>query len=145
MNKRELTNNLTTSLAQMYDMEVIGCLSDFLQGELHVLNYLSQNKNMEINPSILSDNIHVSRSRITAALATLRKKNYVTMEMSQEDRRRMCVLLTPQGEAFIKEKHNNVENYFHILVEGLGEQNVMEMTRLIKLSIEIMENKENLL
>lgn len=139
MKKDELRNALTASLSQMYDMEAFSCLAEFLQGELHVLYYLSQNRSSEVNPSILSNKLHVSRSRITAALSTLRKKGYVTMEMSRNDRRRMLVTLTAEGESFIKEKQDRVQSYFDTLVEGLGEKNVKELIRLIELSISIMD------
>lgn len=149
MEKIELRDRLTASLIQMYEMEAIGSLADFLQGELHVLQYLSSNIQSEINPSVLSDKLHVSRSRITAALSALRKKGYVTMEMNEEDRRRMRVRLTADGEALIRQKQDHVEQYFNILVDGLGEENVLDLIRLIDLSVKTMnkamvEQPENL-
>lgn len=138
MDKFELRNRLTESLAQMYEMEAIGDLAEFLQGELHVLQFMSSNKNMEINPSILSDKLHVTRPRITAALSALRKKGHVTMEISDEDRRRMRVILTASGEDFINKKRENIERYFDTLVEGLGEKNVMNLIKLIDLSSQTM-------
>ncbi|MHB1454260.1 MAG: MarR family winged helix-turn-helix transcriptional regulator [Saccharofermentanales bacterium] len=141
MEKKELRNRLTASLAQMYDIEAIGSLAEFLQGELHVMQYLSDHKGQEINPSILSAQLHVSRPRITAALSALRKKGYVTMEMSDHDRRRMRVMLTDSAEALVRSKHKNVEGYFDILVDGLGEDNVLQLIRLIDLSVETMNKK----
>ncbi|MHA0856825.1 MarR family winged helix-turn-helix transcriptional regulator [Paenibacillus sp. CMAA1364] len=143
MDKQQLTNHLTMSLAKIYELEAFSHLADFLQGELHILHYLSQNKHSENNPSILSDNLHVSRSRITAALSTLRKKGYVSMEMSENDRRRMTVVLTSDGDIFIKGKQDQVVGYFNKLVDGLGETNALEMIRLIELSVKIMDNKED--
>ena len=138
----ELRNNLTASLAQIYDIKAFSSLAEFLQGELHVLHHLSQNSDIEMNPSILSDHLHVSRSRMTAALSTLRKKGYIKMEMSENDRRRMRVIITANGEAYINEKREKVERYFDVLIEGLGEQKVNELIGLIELSVKIMNNKE---
>lgn len=138
----ELRNRLIAILSQMYDTVAFTSLAEFLQGELHVMYNLYQNKDMEINPSILSDNLNVSRSRITAALSSLREKGYVLMEISENDRRRMRVMLTVKGESFIKEKKQNVEKYFNAFVEGLGKNNVEEFIRLIELGISVMENKE---
>ncbi|WP_438349313.1 MarR family winged helix-turn-helix transcriptional regulator [Paenibacillus sp. FA6] len=143
MENQLLIRKLMMSLARMYDMEAFSHLAEFLQGELHMLHYLSQNSHSEINPSILSDKLHVSRSRITAALSTLRKKGYVTMEMSENDRRRMTVSLTSAGEAFIRGKQEEVVRYFDVLVKGLGEGNVLDMIRLIELSVGIMDSEEN--
>ena len=125
----------------MYEMEVFNNLAVFLQGEMHILWYLLHNPDREINPSLLSDMLHVSRSRITAALSSLRKKGYVFMEMSEGDRRRMSVILTSEGETYIKLKQDIVERYFDLMIDGLGENNVIELNRLIELTMSVMENK----
>lgn len=141
MDNLQLRSILVTSLSRMYEMEVFNNLAVFLQGEMHILWYLLHNPEKETNPSSLSDMLHVSRSRITAALSSLRKKGYVTMEMSEGDRRRMRVMLTPTGESYIKEKQNIVERYFDLMIDGLGEKNVLELNRLIELTMEVMKNK----
>lgn len=62
------------------------------------------------------------------------------MEMSEQDRRRMCVRLTPEGESLIKRKQERIEGYFEALVAGLGEDDVKEFIRLIELSMSIMNS-----
>jgi DNA-binding MarR family transcriptional regulator len=137
----QLRSVLISTLSKMYEMEAFNNVAVFIQGEMHILWCLLQSPDREMNPSLLSDLLHVSRSRITAALSSLRKKGYVTMEMSEGDRRKMRVLLTPEGEAYIKLKQEIVERYFDLMIEGLGEQNVLELNRLIELAIEVVENK----
>ncbi|APQ58984.1 MarR family transcriptional regulator [Paenibacillus jamilae] len=138
MKDYELRDELRESVNRIYDMELFSSLTELVQGENHVLQYLVQHRDDEINPSLLSDHLHVSRSRITAALTGLRKKGYVTMEMSEHDRRRMCVRLTVDGESLIKQKQQRIEGYFEALVVGLGEKNVKDFIRLIELSLSIM-------
>ncbi|QYK61553.1 MarR family transcriptional regulator [Paenibacillus sp. S25] len=138
MKDYELREELRESVNRIYDMELFSSLTELVQGENHVLQYLVQHRDDEINPSLLSDHLHVSRSRITATLTGLRKKGYVTMEMSEHDRRRMCVRLTVDGESLIKQKQQRIEGYFEALVVGLGEKNVKEFIRLIELSLSIM-------
>lgn len=135
MNHDELRNALTSSLSKLYEMEAFSCLAEFLQGELNILYQLSQSGDREVNPSTLSDKLHVSRSRITAALSALRKKKFVKMDISRDDRRRIRVTLTPEGASYLKSKQERVEKYFDVLVEGLGEDNVKELIRLIELSM----------
>lgn len=141
MDNLQLRSVLISTLSKMYEMEAFNNVAVFIQGEMHILWCLLQSPDREMNPSLLSDLLHVSRSRITAALSSLRKKGYVTMEMSEGDRRKMRVLLTPEGEAYIKLKQEIVERYFDLMIEGLGEQNVLELNRLIELAIEVVENK----
>ena len=143
MDQTELRNSLTASLSQMYEMEVITNLAEFWQGELRVLHYVHQHNNSKINPSVLSDALHVSRARITTALSALRKKGYIVMEMSQDDRRRMCVTLTSDGEQYLKKKQKKVEKYFDILINGLGEVNVRDFIRIIDLSIKVMDSQNS--
>ncbi|WP_025718532.1 MarR family winged helix-turn-helix transcriptional regulator [Paenibacillus polymyxa] len=138
MKDYELRDELRESVNRIYDIELFSSLTELVQGENHVLQYLVQHRDDEINPSLLSDHLHVSRSRITAALTGLRKKGYVTMEMSEHDRRRMCVRLTVDGESLIKQKQQRIEGYFEALAVGLGEKNVKEFIRLIELSLSIM-------
>ena len=142
MEKKLLRNMLMSSLEDMYNMEALACLVEFLQGEVHILQYLAIHQTDEINPSLLSEAIHVSRPRITTSLATLCKKGLVEMEPSQKDRRRVTVRISPAGLAFINEKRQVVDRYFDILLAGLGEETSLELIRLIQLCTDIMEDKQ---
>ena len=143
MKSEELKDKLIESLGKIYYMEAFNQLVEFLQGELYVLHFLSKNQDREINPSILSDDLHMSRPRITAAISTLRKKGYVETEISKDDRRRVLVILTSEGLSFIKDKQRDVEGSFEFFVKGLGESNAMELIRLIDLTVDLMSTNEN--
>lgn len=143
MNTEDLKYKLIESLGKIYFMEAFSELTEFLQGELRVLYFLSINRDKEINPSILSDKLHISRPRITAALTTLRKKGYVDTEISKDDRRRIRVILTKEGLSFIQVKQKNVEKNFELFAKGLGEENSLELIRLIDLIVNVMENENN--
>ena len=138
MDKELLKYELIKSLSNIYFMDAFSQLTEFLQGELKLLYFLLENENRKISPSDLSEKLHISRPRTTAALTTLKNKGYVTTKESIEDRRRIYVRLTPKGEAFIEKKKDNVEGYFDKYVDSLGEKDTKELIRLINLSIEIM-------
>lgn len=140
MNPIELRDSFTASLFQMYKMDSTGKLAEYWQGKLSVLMYVYQHNNAKINPSVLSDALHVSRARITTELSALRKKGYIIMEMCEDDRRRMHVILTTDGKRFIKKKQREIEKHFDILINGLGEENVTEFIRLIDLSISVIKH-----
>lgn len=139
----ELRNRLTASLSHLYEMEAIRNLVEFWQGELHVLQYIAQHSDTEINPSELSDALHVSRARITSTLTGLRNKGYISMEMSTEDRRRMRVFMTSEGETYLQEKQKRVEKHFEVLVSGLGVENVKEFIKYIDLTVNAMDRENN--
>lgn len=71
MENNNLLNQLILSLEKVYYMEGFTHLTEFLQGELYILHYMSQNLQKEINPSTLSEKLHMSRPRVTAILNTL--------------------------------------------------------------------------
>lgn len=141
MKQQELKEALIHSLSKLYEMKAFAILAQFLQGETQVLFFLSQHWGREINPSDLSDSLHVSRSRITATLTALRKKGYVSMELSQEDRRRMSITLTDAGRSHIREKQKQVNAYFDQLVEGLGEETTVTLNQIIDQSIRIISTE----
>lgn len=138
----DLKDKLIESLGKIYYMEAFSQLTEFLQGELYVLHFLSENHSREVNPSMLSDKLHMSRPRITAALSALRKKGYVETEMSVDDRRRILVKLTLEGLNFIEDKQKTVEANIDLFIEGLGEANLSELIRLIELTVDIMGSKD---
>ena len=144
MHNNLLKNKLIESLGKIYYMEAFNQLTEFLQGELYVLYFLAQNQDVEINPSILSNNLHISRPRITATLSTLRKKKYVETINCDHDRRKVLVIITTEGLNYIERKKENVDKYFELFIKGLGEENSKELIRLIDLAVDIVnQNKSN--
>ncbi|NLZ81998.1 MAG: MarR family transcriptional regulator [Clostridiales bacterium] len=142
MNKENLKNNLMESLSKVYFMEVFTHLTEFLQGELFVLYFLSQNKDEVLSPSTISNNLHMSRPRVTNTLATLKKKGFVSTLNSLEDRRRIQVSLTEKGISYIEEKRKNIEDYFNAFLDRFGERDTIELIRLIDLAVDTMAVKE---
>ena len=139
MTQTELRKKLTDSLSGLYETEAVARLAELLQGEHRVLLYVYEHGDDEINPSTLSDVLHVSRARITTALTALRQKDFIKMEMCEEDRRRMRVILTLPGRQYIEAKQREVESHFDELIRGLGENNTMEFIRITRQSIELMK------
>lgn len=139
METERLRNELLDSLYHILDLEAFATLDDFLQGETLLLRFLVLRQG-PVCPSDLSDQLHLSRSRITAALSALRRKGLVLTEPSQEDRRRVEVTITPEGQAVIGEKVDQLNAYFDRLVNGLGSEETHQLTGLIDRCVKIMED-----
>ena len=139
MDREKLKDSFLGSLQKMYDMELVAPLMEFCQGEMRVLLYLDAHKAEPVYPSDLSDALFVTRQRITTILSTLRKKGYILMQTAESDRRRMQVSLSEEGCLYVLERRRFVEGYFDLLIEGLGEKNMLEFNRLIELTAEKME------
>lgn len=143
MDKDKLKDQLIRSLSKIYLMDAFSQLTEFLQGELRLLYFLLVNQDLELSPSILSQKLHISRPRITAALTALRNKGFVTTEVSSQDRRRVYVNLTAKGKSFIDLKKEKIEDNFELFVKGLGEDNALELIRLVNLIVNVMEEQNN--
>ena len=128
-------------LRGIYRSSTFDEITQFWQGEMQVLYHIYGSQEEEIHPSTLSDQLGVTRARMTTALAGLRKKGLVSMQVSPRDRRHLTVALTEQGRAFIAEKAELSRNRFLTLCRRLGRENVAEMVRLIQLSVRIMEEE----
>ncbi len=139
MDKKQLRDTFLHSLQQIYDMELVAPLMEFCQGEMRVLLYLDSHKTCDIYPSDLSESLFVTRQRITTILSALRKKGYITMETAESDRRRMKITLSRTGQHYVLKKRSFAEHYFDLLVESLGEENMMEFNRLVQLTATKME------
>lgn len=141
MENKILMNELVTSLEKVYFMEAFTHLTEFLQGELYILHYISQNLDQSINPSSISEKLHMTRPRVTAILNTLKQKGYVETEQNEEDRRRLAVRITERGLNFINEKQINAKMYFQLFIDSVGEENTHELIRIINLAVNEIDKK----
>ena len=142
MNNEDLKFKLIESLEKIYYMEAFSQMADFLQGELYILRFLFLNKDEIIGPSELSNRLHMSRPRVTATIAALKKKGFVITKADEIDRRRLRINISKKGLEFIKDKQESVENNFEEFVTGIGEKDTLELIRIIDLAVDIMGDKD---
>lgn len=141
MNNSNLMNELVASLEKVYFMEAFNNLTEFLQGELYILHFLSQNLDQEIYPSGISSKLHLTRPRVTAILSTLKQKGYVETAQNEDDRRRLAVRITREGLNFINDKQKNTHAYFQLFIDSVGEENTKELIRIINLAVSEIDKK----
>ena len=134
----EHTRQLLTALQDIYDLEAFSDLAEMLQGESLVLHFLLTAGGGPVCPSDLSPGLHLSRSRITAAVGSLHRKGLVSTAPDPADRRRVLVSLTEPGQRVITEKRARLEGYFDTMIAGLGPADADELTRLIRRCVAIM-------
>lgn len=137
-----LKDSLINALGKIYYMEAFHQVVDFLQGELYILHHLLKSDSDGVNPSSLSEMLHISRPRVTAALSALRKKGYVETRLDEDDRRRVTVILTPEGREFILMRQEKVEGYFNDFIEKLGEESAERLISLLDLIVAMMDEGE---
>ena len=132
MNK-ELFKEFIDNMYQIYNMKVSKSCMEFCQGENRILLKLSMEKNRTLTPSDLSNELEISRQRVTATLNSLKSKNLINMEKGKEDRRRIIITISKEGQDYITEKGNEVEKEMKVFVEKLGETKLKELNELLKI------------
>lgn len=139
MSSNLLRNRLIASLQDVYELEAFRALAELLQGESLILQYLWGHQDEAVYPSDLSRELRLSRSRITGALSSLRRKGLLTMHHSQEDRRRIQVAITPEGLSLIGARMRHMEQYFDRMIAGLGDRDTQSLISLIDKCVEVMD------
>jgi DNA-binding MarR family transcriptional regulator len=134
-----LKDRMIDALGKIYYMDAFHQVVEFLQGELYILHHMLEHGEGGINPSGLSDMLHISRPRVTTALAALRKKGYIETIVDEDDRRRLTVYLTKEGREFIIGKQNHVEEYFISFIEKLGRDKANELISLLDMIVGMMD------
>ena len=106
---------------------------EFCQGENRILLKLSMEKDRILTPSDLSNELEISRQRVTTTLNSLKNKDFINMEMGQDDRRKIIITISKKGEKYINEKGSKLEREMEIFLEKLGEQKLKELNELLKI------------
>ena len=139
MDPSMLREELLLSLQEVYQLKAFSALGDLLQGEALILQYLAGHPGDTVYPSALSEALSLSRSRITGALSSLRKKGLVELEHSEEDRRRVQVTVTKAGLSCLGEKLGRLAAYFDRMIAGLGEEETKALISIIRHCVEVMQ------
>lgn len=134
MENDKLRDALIEQLWRMNKMDIISHLREFIEGELATLRFLKMNAAETVIPSMISDNLKISRARTAIILRTLREKGYVSMNIAEEDRRKMKVVMTDEGKGYLDEKYKFLLDYFEKYIEVLGAENIEALTGLLKLT-----------
>lgn len=130
--KNNLRNELIDVFTRFYNMGAMADLMEFCQGELRVLNYLTVTQYIDdCIPSKISTALHVTRSRITSALNSLRKKGFIAMEICENDRRKMLVRLTETGRSHLQHKKCQAEAFIDHFIRNIGEAKARQFMEIL--------------
>ena len=136
----ELYSVLADFLNKQNNIEVLNSI----RGEYGVLNCLVD---MEDGASAgeLGKKLHVVPGRIADILNSLEQKELIVRERSESDRRVVKAHITEKGKQVSNEKRAEIHNNYKGLFKMLGEDDVRELIRLLKIVLAYYpdENTEN--
>ena len=112
--------------------------SAFLHGEMFILNYLV-NCHGDVLPSELANAMNTSTARVAMALKSLESKGLLQRRVDKEDRRKVLVSITEQGNEFVLSEREDMRNKMTLIISELGEEDARTYIRIIERITEIAE------
>lgn len=137
MSDQMLKSQLMAQLVTLFQMEPMARLIERIQGEGRVLFYLKEHPE-QANPSQISQNLSLSKPRVTSILNALRKKEFVELQADPADRRRVNVVLTQAGLDYIALKVSHTEAMLDEYIAGMGKESTEELISLLIRTNEVM-------
>lgn len=108
-----------------------GNIAEIAKGELAVLMYLIEEKN-GASAIDISHKFRINTSRVAAILNGLSKKGYIERKSDPQDKRKIQVYFTEEGNEFAQNKRKDILEHVTKMLEILGEKDAKEHIRLMK-------------
>lgn len=106
--------------------------------EMGVLIYLSK-QTSDVTPLMVSEFLRVKKPSVTPLIQTLIKKDYVTKQRSQVDKRSYTLQVTERGFRLLEEVEADYLSSVLMLKEKLGDDQFNEWIRLTEQANTILE------
>lgn len=106
--------------------------------EMGVLNIITGRPGPH-TPVMVAQLLGVSKPMITALLASLAEKGYITKEPSKEDKRAYYIHPTEKALALVESAKQEMEGYLSQMIDGIGQDNFEALVRLAQMANNVME------
>ena len=93
----------------------------------------------KVHVSHLREHVEVSMPAVSQLLGALERKRLITRNVSAQDRRRIAVTLTPEGEIKVKKTMESFQAGFCEIIDRLGEEDTRTFIRLCARIREILD------
>ena len=131
MEQRKMRLDVLEILAGLCSSQVFRDVQKKMKGACFLLEYLMESDGVS-TPGTLASLLQVSGARITVLLSALQEKHYVERQIDPADKRRVTVLLTDSGRAFVQEMRGQVFSFADEVCNALGEADTEQLIRISK-------------
>ena len=107
-------------------------VNDFTKGEIGVLRYLSNNK--EVNSKDLSEFLEVSTARVASILNSLENKKLIIRESDLDDKRKTLVNITDDGVKLTQEMKDEISKRIEYIIKEIG---VEEFKKYLDMTVKV--------
>ena len=104
-------------------------LDESIRGEAFALRYIACHSG-EALPGDIGVEMNVSSARIAQTLNSLEKKGLIVRQIDKNDRRRILISLTPEGEEMAEKHWSTTSRIAGKMLELLGEKDAQEYVRI---------------
>lgn len=132
--------NLCEKVKELMRLPATGDLTEYLKGETAFLVLLKNSGKKTVTPSYLSDELGVTKGRITAIINSLSEKGMVTLGQVEGDRRKVDVRITKAGVEYIDKKLDNVGAFVNEFCNKMSKDKVDELVSLMDDAIAVMKD-----
>ncbi|MBE6132596.1 MAG: MarR family transcriptional regulator [Erysipelotrichaceae bacterium] len=100
--------------------DLVNKIDEKQRGEMFVLNFLNDNKNLEITPGDITSKYGVTSARTAKILNQLEEKGLIHRNKSNFDGRKYIIKLTSSGEKYIDKKIEKSKEVLIDLIKSIG-------------------------
>lgn len=136
-----LTKNFCNTLKNLVSLPSVRDLSAFLEGETAFLFIIKDYGDKPATPSQLSEELGVTKGRITAIINSLTRKDMVRLEKVDGDRRKVDVRITEKGKNYIDEKLASTNAFLRSFIDKIGGKDAEELMRILNRTVEVMRDE----
>lgn len=136
-----LTKNFCNTLKNLVSLPSVRDLSAFLEGETAFLFIINDFGDKPATPSQLSEELGVTKGRITAIINSLTRKDMVRLEKVDGDRRKVDVRITEKGKNYIDEKLASTNAFLRSFIDKIGRKDAEELMRILNRTVEVMRDE----
>ena len=128
-NIKKLKDEFLLYLYEISKIKMVSYITTFVQGEDALMLRLLMNGPM--SPKDLSDELKITKGRVTAIINKLKHKNYIETKENKSDRRSIIVNLSEYGKQMFEIKLNIADEYFNQVFTVLGEEDAINLIEQI--------------
>lgn len=128
----EKVEQLLSYVDRIFSSGGLNIFAPLMQTDYRILVYLK--KNPGAHPSVIADELNVTRPNVAANLRILEEKKYIRREMDAENRRQIYVHMTKEGEEHLARVGTKLDVLFASWLSILGEEETEHLFKILDLS-----------
>lgn len=131
MEYNNLSYEFINALSKIYYSNIFYKLDVYYQGEMRVLAFLANCRDIKTIPSDVSKALNMTSPRVSNILNNLEKKEFIKRDFSTIDRRKVYIYITDKGSKYVIDNVSKTNEVLSKALEKIGEDDAKELIRII--------------